>query len=349
MITTIPVIMGMMSCADKNRSNMIDEIMSDYSDTAGPGASVLVMRDDTILFSRAYGLADISTGERLTTEHNFRLASVTKQFTAMTILMLNESGKLSLEDSIRRFFPDFPEYGREIRIRHLLTHTSGLVDYEDLIPDTLMRQVHDSDCLALMHTTDSLYFSPGTSYRYSNTGYALLALITEQVTGARFADVLHDSIFRPVGMRTTVAFEEGVSSVHHRAYGHSRKAEGWIKTDQSQTSAVLGDGGIYSNPSELATWVSSLWHHRLISDTLQRQAWSKALLNNGQPIDYGYGWHLDNPSGPSYPHHDGSTMGFRNHMLVFPDQRMMVLVLTNRNEGQPRQLAERIAAIYLED
>jgi CubicO group peptidase (beta-lactamase class C family) len=349
MISLIPVIMGMMSCAHQNKSEMIDEIMSDYSDTTGPGASVLVMRDDTILFSRAYGLADISTGERLTTEHNFRLASVTKQFTAMTILMLHEAGKLSLEDTIRRFFPDFPEYGRYIRIRHLLTHTSGLLDYEDLIPDTLMRQVHDSDCLALMHETDSLYFAPGTSYRYSNTGYALLALITERVTGARFADVLHDNIFRPVGMRTTVAFEEGISSVHHRAYGHSRKAEGWIKTDQSQTSAVLGDGGIYSNPSELATWVSSLWRHRLISDTMQRQAWSKALLNNGQPIDYGYGWHLDNPSGPSYPHHDGSTMGFRNHMLVYPDRKMMIIVLTNRNEGQPRRLAERIAALYRDE
>jgi len=305
---------------------MIDEILSDYSDTTGPGASVLVMRDDTILFSRAYGLADISTGERLTTEHNFRLASVTKQFTAMTTLMLKEAGKLSLEDTIRRFFPDFPEYGRDIRIRHLLTHTSGLVDYEDLIRDTLMRQVHDSDCLSLMKSTDSLYFAPGTKYQYSNTGYALLALITERVTGARFADVLRDSIFRPLGMRTTVAFEEGISSVHHRAYGHSRKAEGWIKTDQSQTSAVLGDGGIYSNPGELATWVS-----------------------DGQQIDYGYGWHLDNPAGPSYPHHDGSTMGFRNHILVYPDRKMMIVVLTNRNEGQPRRLAERIAALYRDE
>jgi CubicO group peptidase (beta-lactamase class C family) len=322
---------------------MIDGIMSEYASPDGPGASVLVMQDDSILLSRAYGLADITTGERLMVEHNFRLASVTKQFTAMSILMLSEAGRLSLEDSISRFFPDFPAYGRGIRIRHLLTHTSGLVDYEDLIPDTATVQVHDIDCLRLMNKTDSLYFAPGSQYRYSNTGYALLALITERVTGTRFADVLRDSIFQPLGMRTTVAFEDGISSVHHRAYGHSRQEAGWAKTDQSVTSAVLGDGGIYSNPAELATWVSSLWHHRLISDSLQQQeAWTKAILNDGKAIDYGFGWHLDG----GHPHHDGSTKGFRNHILVFPDKRMMVVVLTNRDEGKPRELAERIAALF---
>ena len=331
------------SCGKNRRAAMIDGIMSEYASPDGPGASVLVMQDDSILLSRAYGLADITTGERLMVEHNFRLASVTKQFTAMSILMLSEAGRLSLEDSISRFFPDFPAYGRGIRIRHLLTHTSGLVDYEDLIPDTATVQVHDIDCLRLMNKTDSLYFAPGSQYRYSNTGYALLALITERVTGTRFADVLRDSIFQPLGMRTTVAFEDGISSVHHRAYGHSRQEAGWAKTDQSVTSAVLGDGGIYSNPAELATWVSSLWHHRLISDSLQQQeAWTKAILNDGKAIDYGFGWHLDG----GHPHHDGSTKGFRNHILVFPDKRMMVVVLTNRDEGKPRELAERIAALF---
>ena len=330
------------SCGKNRRAAMIDEIMSEYARPNGPGASVLVMQDDSILFSRAYGMADITTGERLTTEHNFRLASVTKQFTAMSILMLSETGRLSLDDSISRFFPEFPEYGRGIRIRHLLTHTSGLVDYEDLIPDTATVQVHDIDCLQLMQKTDSLYFAPGSQYRYSNTGYALLALITERVTGARFADVLRDSIFQPLGMRTTVAYEEGISSVHHRAYGHSKLGDGWAKTDQSLTSAVLGDGGIYSNPAELATWISSLWHHRLISDSLQQKAWSRALLNDGTSIDYGYGWHLDG----GHPHHDGSTKGFRNHILVYPDKRMTVVVLTNRDEGKPRELADQIAQLF---
>ena len=204
---------------------MVDEIMQEYADTAAPGASVLVMLDDSVVFARGYGLADIEGREPVTTATHFRLASVTKQFTAMSILMLAEAGRLGLDDPLERYFPDFPGYGGGIRIRHLLTHTSGLVDYEDLIPDTLQRQVLDRDCLDLMHRTDSLYFPPGSAYRYSNTGYAILALVAEQLSGKRFPNLLKDSIFLPLGMATTLARVDEGPPVPHRAYGHSRSAE----------------------------------------------------------------------------------------------------------------------------
>lgn len=322
----------------------IDGIMSAYDIKDGPGAAVLVMKNDSVVFKKGYGLADIETRTPIGTFTNFRLASVTKQFTAMGILMLAEKGRLSLEDPVYKFFPDFPSYGKDIRIRHLLTHTSGLRDYEDLIPETLQRQVHDIDCLDLMKSTDSLYFPTGSAYRYSNTGYAILALITEKVSGRRFADFLKDSIFAPVGMPTTIAFEDGRSTVTNRAYGHSRKDGGWRQTDQSQTSAVLGDGGIYSNVEELATWISSLWNSRLISDSMQSRAWTRAKLNDGSSIDYGFGWHIEGDDG--HPHHDGSTIGFRNHILVYPKERKMVVVLTNRNEGDPKGEAQKIAALF---
>jgi CubicO group peptidase (beta-lactamase class C family) len=325
-----------------SRSDMVDDIMKDYADTTAPGASVLVMVDDSVVFARGYGLADIEVREPVTTATNFRLASVTKQFTAMSILMLAEAGRLGLDDPLELYFPDFPSYGRGIRLRHLLTHTSGLVDYEDLIPDTLQRQVLDRDCLDLMHRTDSLYIPPGSAYRYSNTGYAILALIAQQLSGKSFPSLLKDSIFLPLGMATTLARVDDGPPVPHRAYGHSRTPEGWAKTDQSQTSAVLGDGGIYSNPTELATWVRALWGHRLIGKAWQDSAWTKARRNDGIPIDYGFGWHLDG----GYPHHDGSSKGFRNHVLVFPDRRMFVAVLTNRDEGRPRELADRIAKLF---
>lgn len=321
---------------------MVDGIMKEYADTSAPGASVLVMVDDSVVFAKGYGLADIEVREPVTTATNFRLASVTKQFTAMSILMLAEAGRLRLDDPLELYFPDFPSYGRGIRLRHLLTHTSGLVDYEDLIPDTLQRQVLDRDCLDLMHRTDSLYFPPGSAYRYSNTGYALLALITERLSGKSFPNILKDSIFLPLGMGATLARVDGGPPVPHRAYGHSRTPAGWAKTDQSQTSAVLGDGGIYSNPTELATWVRALWDHRLIGKAWQDSAWTKARLNDGIPIDYGFGWHLDG----GYPHHDGSSKGFRNHVLLFPNRRMFVAVLTNRDEGRPRELADRIARLF---
>jgi CubicO group peptidase (beta-lactamase class C family) len=347
-ITTFFMILALsMGCRNENSNRMedrIDAVLSLYDHADGPGAAVLVMKDDSVVFKKGYGLADIETRTPVATTTNFRLASVTKQFTAMCILMLAEKGRLSLEDPVVKFFPDFPSYGKDIRIRHLLTHTSGLRDYEDLIPKTLQRQVYDIDCLELMKTTDSLYFPTGSAYRYSNTGYAILALVTEKVTGRRFADFLKDSVFAPVGMPTTVAFEDGRSKVANRAFGHSRNGNGWWQTDQSQTSAVLGDGGIYSNVEELAKWTSSLWHHRLISDSMQNRAWTRATLNDGSGIDYGYGWHIEGDDG--HPHHDGSTMGFRNHILVYPKERMMVAVMTNRNEGDPKGEALKIAALY---
>ena len=329
--------------------SMIDEIMSSYDSPESPGASVLVMKGDSILFSKGYGSADLRTGESIKHTTNFRLASVTKQFTAMGVLMLSERGKLSLDDKLHKFFPNFPAYGSEIRVRNLLTHTSGLMDYEDLIPENMTLQLHDRDCLNLMRRTDSLYFPSGTRYRYSNTGYAILALITEKISGQRFSDFLKDSIFSPLGLKTTVAFEDGRSVVSNRAYGYDNNDGVWTHADQSQTSAVLGDGGIYSNSIDLANWVSSLWESKLIQAGMQKEAWTMARLNDGTAIDYGYGWHLDTTNGRFDPHHDGSTMGFRNHILLYPDRKMMVVVLTNRNEGEPRALAKKIAALYKED
>ncbi|MBI2427538.1 MAG: beta-lactamase family protein [Ignavibacteriales bacterium] len=341
----------------------IDEIMKEFNAPNVPGASVLVVKNDSVVFKKAYGYADVTDKRAVTTTTNFRLASITKQFTAMSVILLAERGQLSFDDPITKFFPDFPSYGKEITVRHLLTHTSGLVDYESLIPDSQTVQVLDADCLTLMYDIDSLYFPVGTKYQYSNTGYALLALIVEKVSGKRFADFLKENIFTPVGMATTVAFENGISIVPNRAYGHSRtdtvppfesrqernpKSGSWIQTDQSNTSAVLGDGGIYSNVEEMAAWISALWNFKLIPQQTQQLAWSSAVLNDGTAIDYGMGWHIETYNGIRHPHHGGSTRGFRNHILVFPDQKLMLIILTNRNEGDPITQAHAIADIYLE-
>jgi CubicO group peptidase (beta-lactamase class C family) len=272
---------------------------------------------------------------------------VTKQFTAMSIMLLAERGLLSYEDSITTFFPDFPPYGKAITVRHLLNHTSGLVDYESLIPDSQTVQVLDSDCLELLKGVDSLYFSPGAKFEYSNTGYAILALVVERVSGKRFADFLKENIFDKVGMSTSVAFENGISTVPNRAYGYSSGEGKWVRTDQSVTSAVLGDGGIYSNVEEMSRWVLALFHGTLIPSATQLAAWTGGRLNDGTPIDYGFGWRLETYRGMRHPHHEGSTRGFRNSLQIFPDQRLMVIVLTNRNQGEPAGLAHRIADFYL--
>jgi len=329
------------------KEKSIDNILSAYASSDKPGASVLVFKDDKIIFKKGYGLSNITSNESIQPNTNFRLASVTKQFTAMSILLLVQRGKIKLEDPLSKYFSTFPAYGKEIKIKHLLTHTSGLMDYEDLMPANQTIQLHDTNCLQLMFKANGLYFTPGTQYKYSNTGYAILALVVEKVTGQDFALFLKENIFKPLKMNTTVAFEEGKSTVQNRAYGYSLNNGNWIETDQSLTSAVLGDGGIYTNTVEMTQWIKALSSYKLLSPEMQNNAWSRQKLNSGAPINYGWGWEIEDYKNSTHPHHGGSSIGFRNHILLFPEQKLMVLILTNRNEGDPILEAKKIADLYL--
>ncbi len=331
----------------KQLAAAIDSIMNNYTANDKPGASVLVYQDDKIIFEKGYGVSNINTQEPIKPSTNFRLASVTKQFTAMSILLLEKRHQLSLEDPIIKYFPGFPMYGKKIKIKHLLTHSAGLVDYEDLMPANQTVQLHDTNCLQLMFLSDSLYFPAGTQYKYSNTGYAILALVVEQVSGQPFAQFVKENIFKPLGMKTTVAFEDGKNMVANRAYGHSFENGNWIQTDQSLTSAVLGDGGIYTNTLEYTKWIKALWSFKLLDQSQQERAWAKTKLENGKIIDYGYGWHVEDFQNITHPFHDGSSIGFRNSVGLFPEQKLMVIVLTNRNEHDPIEEVHKIATLYL--
>jgi len=329
------------------KEKSIDNILSAYASSDKPGASVLVFKEDKIVFKKGYGLSNIATNETIKPYTNFRLASVTKQYTAMSILLLVQRGKIKLEDPLSKYFSSFPSYGKEIKIKHLLSHTSGLMDYEDLIPTNQSLQLHDTNCLQLMFKANGLYFTPGTQYKYSNTGYAILALVVEKVTGQDFAIFLKENIFKPLKMKTTVAFEDGKQAVANRAYGYSLDNGSWVETDQSLTSAVLGDGGIYTNTVEMALWIKALWSYKLLSSEMQTNAWSRQKLNSGASINYGFGWEIEDYKNETHPHHGGSSIGFRNHILLFPEQKLMVMILTNRNEGDPIVEAKKIADLYL--
>jgi CubicO group peptidase (beta-lactamase class C family) len=329
------------------KQKSIDDIMSAYQSSDKPGASVLVFKDDKIVFKKGYGVSNVSTQEKITQNTNFRLASVTKQFTAMSILLLVQKGRLKLEDPLKKYFPSFPVYGKDIKIKHLLTHTSGLMDYEDLIPPTQVMQLHDTNCLQLMYKANGLYFTPGAQYKYSNTGYAILALVVEKISGQDYGVFLKENIFKPLKMKYSVAFEEGKSTIPNRAFGYSMDNGSWVETDQSLTSAVLGDGGIYTNTIEMTQWIKALWDYKLLGSEMQIQSWTRKKLNNGAPIEYGYGWHVEDYKNITHPHHGGSSIGFRNQLLLFPEQKLMVILLTNRNEGDPINEAHKIADLYL--
>jgi CubicO group peptidase (beta-lactamase class C family) len=320
----------------------VEALMRPYAG-AVPGVSVLVVRDGLPIIRRSVGLSDLELRVAATPATNYRLASMTKQFTAAAILLLAEDGRLSLADPVRKWLPTLPAAANDINIRHLLTHTSGLIDYEDVMAEGTTQQLHDADVLRLLEAENRTYFAPGTAYRYSNTGYALLALIVGQASGSDFATFLRERIFRPLHMQNTVAFEAGISTVANRAYGYSSGGKSWKRTDQSLTSAVLGDGGIYSSIDDLAKWDAALYDNRLLRSESLRLAFTPATKTDDPAVQYGFGWRMTGES----LWHSGETMGFRNAIVRFPQHRLTVVVLTNRDAGEPYFLALAIAKIYL--
>ena len=313
----------------------VDALMRDYAGDA-PGASVVVVHHDKVVFQKSYGMANREERIASSPATHYRLASVTKQFTAAAILTLADRGKLSLDDPIRKYLPSLPPYADAITIRQLLTHTSGLIDYEDIIPEGTTKQLKDVDVLRLLEMPHPTYFAPGDGYRYSNTGYAFLALIVERVSGLTFAEFLRSTIFVPLHMNSSVAHEEGISTVSNRAYGYSRDGESWTRTDQSTTSAVLGDGGIYTSVEELVNWIRALDRGSFADAAIPRVA------TGHKGTWYGFGWRVED----GVVSHTGETRGFRNALIRFPDEKLSVVVLTNRNEGEPYDTAMKIAGLF---
>ncbi|HME79089.1 MAG TPA: serine hydrolase domain-containing protein [Mycobacterium sp.] len=316
----------------------VDALLHNYVGDV-PGAAVLVLRDGQPVVRAGYGLADLETDTPATPETNYRLASVTKQFTAASILLLAEDGRLTLDDPGNNWLPSLPKAAETVTIRHLLTHTSGLIDYEAVIPKGFAAQLHDADVLRLLETQDRTYFRAGAGYRYSNSGYALLALIVQRASGKPFATFLRERIFQPLGMHNTVTHEEGISTVHNRAFGYTEVAGRWNRTDQDQTSAVLGDGGIYSSIDDLAKWDAALYDGRLLQPSSLRAAFTPATHTDDPAIEYGYGWRITGET----LWHSGESVGFRNVIVRYPKRHMTVVVLTNRNEPEPYPLALEIA------
>lgn len=342
-------------------SGQIDAVFSSLKSANAPGAAVLVVHNGRPVFSRGYGVTDLRTKQAITPETNFRLASFTKQFTAACIMLLVKDGKLRYDDHLTDIFPEFPAYGKSITIRNLLNHTSGLPDYEDLLmkqypntPEDKIPQILDAGVLKLLEQQTAGEFSPGAKWEYSNSGYATLAMIVEKVSGEPFGRFLQERVFVPLQMNHTLAYEKGKNEVPHRAYGHTKEKDGWRETDQSPTSAVLGDGGIYSSVDDLEKWDRALREHTLLTRSEMKPALTPvqptggpAKSESGENVSYGFGWFLDPYKGHRRMFHNGETVGFLTTIQRFPDDRLTVIVLANRADVSPEGLALKVADLYL--
>ena len=348
-------------------AKQIDAIFSGITSAHEPGLAVVVRQDGRTAFMRGYGLRDLRSDLPINDHTNFRLASCTKQFTAMAIMLLVHDGKLHYDTRLTDVFPDFPAYGRTITIRNLLNHTSGLVSYEDLMDKEYpgksweeIPQISDAGVLALMEQQTGTKFPPGTKWEYSNGGYCVLAMVVEKISGVPFAEFLHQRIFAPLNMQNTVAHVSGKDHVANRAYGYTNDAGVWLETDQSPTSATLGDGGIYSSLDNLIKWDDALRNHTLLSAEEMRPAVtpenSAAVLpenvedlpkaSSQKPLAYGFGWFLDPYRGHARMWHYGSSIGFHTIIQRFTNDNLTIIILSNRSDLDLSALASKVANLY---
>jgi len=349
----------------------VAEIFSGIAKPDEPGLAVLVKKDGRVVFERGYGVKELRTGSKIDTKTNFRLASATKQFTAMAIMLLVHDGKLRYETTVGEIFAAFPEYGNEITVRQLLNHTGGLPDYEDLMAAAKKakgtawspeKQIQDAEVMTLLESATKGKFAPGTKWEYSNSGYVLLGVIVAKVSGKPFGDFLRERIFVPLKMADTVVYQKGKNSVPNRAYGHTKDANSFKETDQSSTSATLGDGGVYSNIDDLSKWDDALRNHMLLSAEEMKPALDPAKFGgvknavlpddaptalHGVPVEYGFGWFLDPYKGHERMWHYGDTMGFKTAIQRFTKDGLTVIVLCNRTDLDPGALAMRAADLLL--
>lgn len=350
-----------------------DFIFSSATQENAPGLAVLVRKDGRTLFEKGYGVRDLRTHAKIDQRTNFRLASFTKQFTAMAVMMLVHDGKLRYDQTLTEVFPDFPPYGKNVTVRNLLSHTGGLPDYEDLMDAqeklngpiwSPEHQIQDDEVLTLLEKETKGKFAPGTNWSYSNSGYVVLGLIVAKASAQSYGDFLQARIFAPLHMDHTIVYQKGKNEVTNRAFGHSKEGEALKETDQSSTSATLGDGGIYSNLEDLAKWDDALRNHTLLSadefspaivpaklangsPTLWPIAPNDDNLHPGKPVAYGFGWFLDPYWGIPRMWHTGSTMGFRTVIERFTTKQLTIIILCNRTDLDPERLAGHTADLYL--
>jgi CubicO group peptidase (beta-lactamase class C family) len=367
MLASLPL-----SATNPDPAAQIDSLMSGVRSST-PGAAVLVIKDGRHVFEHGYGVTDLRTLHKIDEHTNFRLASVTKQFTAMAIMLLVHDGQLRYDEALAEIFPDFPAYGKTITVLNLLNHTSGLPDYEDLMDafekengatGTPEKQIQDNEVLKLLKKEKNGKFAPGTSWSYSNSSYVVLGLIVAKVSGKSYGDFLRARIFAPLKMNHTVVFQKGKNEVVNRAFGHTEEDDSFKETDQSATSATLGDGGIYSNLEDLAKWDDALGNHTLLSEKEFQPALTPVKLNDGSdphwpkesnddnlhpelPVSYGLGWFLDPYQGHQRMWHTGSTMGFYTVIERFMDECLSVIILSNRTDWHREKLALEVADLFL--
>ncbi len=328
------------SAGPTNRAEALDHLMTSLSDRGQFNGSVLVAVDGKVIYRNAFGMADFRANTPLTLESPSGLASVTKQFTAMAVMMLAEQGRLALDDRVSKFIPDFSQspIASGITIRHLLNHTSGIPDYGDLgIDDS---SLSEKQLITSVLRRDSVFRTPGERYQYCNPGYALLAIIVERVSGESFADFLDRRIFQPLEMGHTYVFDSPTKRRADAAKGYDLFGQ----EDDLGPTAIPGDGGMYSTVDDLFKWDQALYSDRLVRQERLAEAFTPGKVRAGAST-YGFGWNITKKAGQKIVWHTGKAAGFRAYIGRRMGEKITVILLTNKGDSKRLEINDAILSI----
>lgn len=333
--------------SNENLAKAINETLTQTYNANEPGASVIVVKDGKVIFRKGYGMANLELGVPVEPDMVFRLGSVTKQFTAVAILMLAEQGKLSLDDDITKFLPDYPAKTHRITIEQLLNHTSGIKSYTSL-PEWLSMWRKDTALneLIAVFKDKPTDFAPGERWAYNNSGYVLLGAIIEKVSGQSYQDFIEKNIFAPLGM-THSFYDNTARIIPRRVTGYSKGKDSYVNAAYLSMTQPHAAGALVSSVDDLARWDAALYTDKLVKQETLKRAWTPAKLTNGTLTHYGFGWAVNSYEGHTVIEHGGGINGFSTYALRMPDTRVFVAVLTNKDSGGqgPGRVALKIAGL----
>jgi CubicO group peptidase (beta-lactamase class C family) len=326
----------------------IDKLLAEHYKSDGPGASVLVALKDQILYYKAFGMANLELGVPLRTDHVFRIGSITKQFTAVAILQLMEQGKLSLQDDITKFLPDYPTQGKKITVEQLLTHTSGIKSYTDMKEWDGQVQRRDFTPTELVDyfKNQPMDFEPDAKWQYDNSGYILLGIIIEKVSGQAYAEYVSEHFFKPLGMKNSY-YGDTKPLIRNRTAGYSQAdvAGTYTNADFLSMTQPYAAGSLLSTVEDLFVWTRALHSGKVVKPESFKKATTAHILPDGTNTHYGFGLRMSNLLGSPTVEHSGGINGFLSDLVYLPNEEVCVAILTNCDCEPPSNLSPRIAAI----
>jgi CubicO group peptidase (beta-lactamase class C family) len=335
----------------KQLNEKVDKLFAQWDKPDSPGCALGVIKDDKFVYKRGYGSANLDYNTPLSPESVFYIASTSKQFTAASILLLVRRGLVSLDDDIRKYFPELPRYEAPITVNHLVHHTSGVRDYLELMEmaGRKMDEPFDNEeAVETIARQKGLNFKPGERFLYSNSNYVLMAEIVRRASGKSLREFADENIFRPLGMTNTHFNDDRTAVVKNRVISYAPISNGRFR-QFIKTIEAMGDGNLLTTVEDLAKWDRNFYDNKVGGDGFSQQMLTRAKLNNGEELSYAFGLGTDEYKGLKAVAHGGGFMGFRTEMIRFPEQRFTVICLCNAATVNPGALARQVADIYLAD